>query len=114
MKFILGRFRVWLAICFVAPVQAVVWTDYQNLGEHIREGGSGSGWFELDSFDPLLHTISKATISFAFSDGRRRGDAFGEWADIQWDRTRCGLVWKWMGQKWAVLTGSAQVWAIIC
>lgn len=114
MKFILGRFRVWLAICFVAPVQAVVWTDYQNLGEHIREGGSVSGWFELDSFDPLLHTISKATISFAFLDGRRRGYAFGEWADIQWDRTGCGLVWKWMGQKGAVLTGSAQVWAIIC
>jgi len=58
----------------------------------MREGGSVSGLFELDSFDPLLHPISKATVSFAFSDGMRRGDVYVDWAD-----TQVGSYWMWTG-----------------
>ena len=62
MKFILGRFRVRASICFVAPAQAVAWTDHQSLGVHTREDGSVSGLFELDSFGLLFHMISERPL----------------------------------------------------
>ena len=92
MKTILGSICVGLLLCLATAVQAIVWTDDQSIGKRLKEGKSFSGTFELDSFDPLLHTISSVSVSFAFSDGRLWGDIQGDWADI-----KVGSDWMWTG-----------------
>ena len=100
-----------------ASANALMWEDYDYVGEWMTEGESYTGSFSItapvDDYDPALHHVTSARVGFSFADSNDdsygRGGDGKEWVDVWIDATQIfdhvevdgsrsgGFDWIWSG-----------------